>query len=215
MNMRNVKSVVLPIAGVTVLMFILQLAVPGLTDLLKLDSDFIFSRPWMIVTHMFMHSTAGYGHIFFNMFALVMFGPLLEQRIGPKRFLALYFGGGVFAGIMFALFRPGIPALGASGAIMAMLGALIILMPRLKLLLFFVLPIPLWMAGILWVLMDVFGLFNPASAVGNVAHLAGMAAGLGSGLYWKRKSKSYQKGFGMKSHLNDDDIEQYVRRGRL
>lgn len=52
-------------------------------------------RIWQIITHMFMHASV--GHIFFNMFALYMFGSLLEQAIGQKRFLFLYFSAGLAA----------------------------------------------------------------------------------------------------------------------
>ena len=47
-----------------------------------------FFKPWQIVTHMFMHG--GFTHIFFNMFALFMFGSQLERLWGPKRFLNYY-----------------------------------------------------------------------------------------------------------------------------
>lgn len=48
-------------------------------------------RPWQIVTHFFMHDPNSLMHIFFNMFALVMFGPPVERIWGPKRFLFFYF----------------------------------------------------------------------------------------------------------------------------
>lgn len=211
----NMKSVVMPIAGVNMVMFILQLVIPGLTKVLMINSDFLLSRPWILVSHMFIHDTTTYAHIFFNMFALLMFGPLLEQRIGPNRFLIMYFGSGIFAGIMFSLFSPGVFALGASGAIMGLLGTLIILMPRLKLLLFFVIPMPLYMAGILWAIMDLFGAFGGYSGVGNVAHLAGMFAGLMYGLYAKKKGRKYQRSFVKKAHLDDADIDEYMRSGRI
>lgn len=47
-----------------------------------------FFQPWQIITHMFMHG--GLGHLFFNMFALYMFGSQLERLWGPKRFLNYY-----------------------------------------------------------------------------------------------------------------------------
>ncbi|WP_378185051.1 rhomboid family intramembrane serine protease [Aquimarina sp. W85] len=50
---------------------------------------------WQIVTHMFMHGDA--GHIFFNMFALYMFGSHLEESIGQKKFLFIYFSAGLGA----------------------------------------------------------------------------------------------------------------------
>ena len=52
-------------------------------------------RPWQVVTYMFMH--ANFAHIFFNMFALFMFGPTLEYVMGPKRFLQYYFITGIGA----------------------------------------------------------------------------------------------------------------------
>lgn len=50
--------------------------------------DSPFFHVWQIITYMFMHG--GFGHIFFNMFALVMFGPIIEQVLGSKRFLNFY-----------------------------------------------------------------------------------------------------------------------------
>jgi len=58
-------------------------------------------KPWQIITHMFMHG--GYMHIIFNMFALWMFGSAVEQRLGVKKFLFLYFSAGLGA----ALFQVG------------------------------------------------------------------------------------------------------------
>jgi membrane associated rhomboid family serine protease len=58
-------------------------------------------HPWQIITYMFMH--ANIAHIFFNMFALFMFGPILEYRIGPKRFFNLYFICGVGAVVIHML----------------------------------------------------------------------------------------------------------------
>lgn len=71
-------------------------------DLTALFSAFYFDsplfKPWQIITYMFMH--AGFAHIFFNMFALFMFGPTLEYTMGSKRFLNYYFICGVGALIM-------------------------------------------------------------------------------------------------------------------
>ncbi|MDO3644559.1 rhomboid family intramembrane serine protease [Mucilaginibacter sp. L3T2-6] len=55
-------------------------------------------RPWQFITYMFMHG--GFEHIFFNMFALFSFGPILEYSIGSKRFLNFYFICGIGAGIL-------------------------------------------------------------------------------------------------------------------
>lgn len=68
-------------------------------DMVKWLSAFYFNsplfRPWQVVSYMFMH--AGLAHIFFNMFALFMFGPILEYTMGSKRFLQYYFITGIGA----------------------------------------------------------------------------------------------------------------------
>jgi membrane associated rhomboid family serine protease len=57
-------------------------------------------QPWQLITHMFMH--AGIMHIFFNMFALWMFGSAVEQQLGGKKFLFIYFSAG-FGAVLFQL----------------------------------------------------------------------------------------------------------------
>ena len=159
---------------------------------------------------MFLHG--GVNHILLNMYALFIFGPILEQRIGAKRFLFVYILSGVIAAFFSSFFYKF--ALGASGAIMGMIGALIILMPDLRLLLFFVIPMPLWVAGIIYALMDLFGIFFP-SGVGNIAHLVGMGIGLIYGLYLKKEKRKFDRKFSSKKHLESDDIEEYLRSGRI
>ena len=180
--MRPVRTVVLPLIGINAIVFLLQVVLGRpFTELLLLDQSRVWFEPWRLVTSMFLHGS--FNHIFFNMFGLFIFGPILEQRIGPKRFLMLYLGAGLLAGIAAALLYPA--SLGASCAIFGMLGALIMLLPRLQILFFFVIPMPLWVAGIVWVLLDTIGLFFP-TGIASAAHLAGMAAGLLVGWYIKR-----------------------------
>jgi len=97
---------------------------------------------------------------------------------------------------------------------MGMLGVLIILMPDLKLLFFFVIPMSLWFAAILIVLIDVFGIFYP-SGVGNIAHLVGLATGLIYGLTLKKQRKRFDKKFASKTDLTSKDAEEYLRTGRI
>lgn len=175
-------SVVLPLIGVNAVMFFLQIIVGRpFTELFVLDQSRVWFEPWRLITAMFLHG--GMSHIFFNMFGLFLFGPLLEERIGPKRFLMLYFGAGLAASLAAALLYP--LSLGASGAIFGMLGALIVLLPRLQILFFFVIPMPLWVAGIVWVVLDTIGLFFP-TGIASAAHLAGIAVGLLVGYLIKR-----------------------------
>lgn len=146
---------------------------------------------WTFVTSMFMH--AGFGHLFVNMLSLMFIGNFVEKLIGKKRFIGLYFGGGLFAGLFFVLVALAtssdlnVYAVGASGAIFALGGLLAVLTPRLPVLVFFVIPMPMWAAmGFLmfglWALSSGFGL-----PIGNVAHLGGLIIGLGYGFYLKKK----------------------------
>lgn len=205
------KSVVLPLVMINIGMFIAELILGTsfITSFMLISKD-LFSRPWILLTSMFLH--ADVNHIFFNMYGLFIFGPLLEQRIGPERFLFIYMFSGLVAGFLASFFYPA--ALGASGAIMGMLGVLIILMPELRLLFFFVIPMPLWMAGIVWTIIDTFGIFVP-SGVANVAHLAGMAMGLLFGVYLKLVKKKYVRRFSSKTHLDSSDVDEFLRSGRI
>ena len=207
----KIRSAVLPIIAVNVAVFMLQVFLGSVfTESFMLISSNILSRPWIIITSMFLH--ASFNHIFYNMYGLFLFGSVLEQRIGPKRFLFVYFLSGVFAAILSSFFYE--RALGASGAIMGVIGALIVLMPELRLLFLFIVPMPLWFAGIIYALIDLFGVFFP-SGVGNIAHLAGMGLGLLYGLYLKKQKRRFDRKFSKKKHLESVDVEEYLKTGRI
>ena len=57
-----------------------------------------FFHPWQVITHMFMHG--GWAHIFFNMYALLMFGAITERALGSKKFLTFYFITGIGASLL-------------------------------------------------------------------------------------------------------------------
>lgn len=188
---------------------------------------------------MFLHGS--FAHIAFNMYALIMFGPLILQRIGTKRFLYAYFGSGLIASLAYVVYTLFIlgentPALGASGAIMGILGLVIMLLPQLKVLFFFIVPMSMRTAGIVFALIDIFGLFNPASGVAHIAHLGGLAVGLLYGWYFIRRKKEFAKIFvragpqqtTARAHsaakkkkdektieLTKDDINSYFKYGKL
>ncbi len=197
MNFKQMldEDVVRPLIVINLIFFALQFIIGSIfTNNLMLSSQHFFTQPWRLLTHMFLHSQFTISHILFNMYALFIFGPLVQQAVGPKRFLQIYLGTGLIAAIFansYHLFIGQIfTGLGASGAIMGMLGVMIILIPRMKLLLFFFIPMPLWIAGILWFLLDTAGLFGYGiSGVANIAHLGGMISGLLIGLYLKKVKK--------------------------
>ena len=149
----------------------------------------VAKEPWTLVTSMFLHG--GFDHIVFNMFSLFFFGIYLNQIIGEKELLKVYFAGGIFGGILFsfsALFL-GIPsspyasAIGASGAIFALGGALAVLRPKMMV---FILPIPVPMP--LW--MSVFGFMLLLSFFPGIAwqgHIGGLIVGALYGRWYKKK----------------------------
>ncbi len=121
-----------------VLMFGLTIVVPGLGDALMFVPALFLSRPWTIVTYMFLHG--GFGHIFFNMFALFFFGPRLEARMGSRRFLGLYLASGVMGGLL-SFTSPAIGVIGASGAVYGVMFAFAYFWPREVVHIWGVLPI--------------------------------------------------------------------------
>jgi membrane associated rhomboid family serine protease len=169
--------------GICILLFILQNIFPALTSLFILNSASILSKPWTLVTYMFLH--ANILHIFFNMLMLFFFGPKLERQIGSPRFLGLYLVSGVLAGLAQALFFGG-NVLGASAAIFGVMGALAMLMPDLRIYLYFV-PMKIIYAVLLFAFLDII-LIQSGDQVAHLAHLIGLAAGLLYG-YLLRKSK--------------------------
>ena len=224
--MKKFYNASLIIIGINVAMFLLQnLLDESFTRSLLLIPGDVFLRPWTLLSSMFLHGSV--GHLFFNMYALLIFGGLIEQRIGSRNFLVSYLFAGVFAGSLYSIFSS-TPALGASGAIMAVLGLAIMLLPDLRVLFFFVIPMSLRTAGIIFALIDIFGLFNPGSGIAHLAHLGGLFIGLVYGYYLvKQKNKFYKKftrtppkvkkTFGKKDtiEMSDDDIEEYIKSGRF
>lgn len=184
------------IIAICVIVFLIQNIFEGFTDEFLLNSSQLFSKPWMLVTHMFLHGDP--LHIFYNMFALAIFGSILEKTIGGKKFLLIYFVSGILAGIGSSFIYPF--SLGASGAIMGITGTLAVLRPRLTVYVSYI-PMPMAVAVIVWALGDFLGMFYP-SDVANIAHLVGLGIGIIYGFMlrekhgkkYPRKVKYYQIG---------------------
>ncbi|MDO4695165.1 rhomboid family intramembrane serine protease [Porphyromonas sp.] len=158
---------------------------------------------YQMLTYMFLHSTSGFGHLFFNMFALYMFGGLLERVWGAKRFLIYYIitgvGAGIIQQIVWALTTaPSLPVfyhdllltIGASGAIFGILLAFGMMFPNMPLFIMFI-PIPVKAKyvvigyGILELLAGIAG--RAGDNVAHFAHLGGMLFGLVLILLWRKK----------------------------
>jgi membrane associated rhomboid family serine protease len=192
------------------LMFLLQMTFPtiGNFDLVEAlalhDVRSIYFRPHQIITHMFLHG--GWSHIFFNMFALWMFGQMLENYFGSKRFLIFYMVSGLGAallhlGVLYWELQPLYDALptaspevqtmylqspasplngktlGASGAVFGCLAAFGYLFPNTMIYVYFLLPIKAKWFVIIYAGLELFmGIRN--SAGDNVAHFAHLGGAL-------------------------------------
>jgi membrane associated rhomboid family serine protease len=169
------------IANVAV--FLLQSASGGLLEewfaLWPLGPRF---QVWQLLTYGFLHG--GIAHIFFNMFALYMFGSDVERLFGSRYFLTYY----IVCVISAALFQllvtgwlgaPAGPTIGASGAVYGLLLAFGMYFPRRMVMLIFP-PIPMQARTfvILFGALElVFGVTGTADGVAHFAHLGGMAGG--------------------------------------
>ena len=152
---------------------------PNLIDLFGLQPAIFYERPWTIITNLFLH--ANFGHIFGNMLTLYFFGRYLLEIIGERKFLITYFAGGIVGNIFYlALGDPRTIAIGASGAVFAVGGALTVLQPNLKVFIFPIpLPISLWIA----VIGGFFIMTQPG--VAWEAHLGGLVFGLAAGYFFR------------------------------
>ena len=132
-----------------------------------------------LFTYMFVH--AGSTHLMVNMLGLFFIGPAVEQTIGSYRFFVLYYLSGILGGLGWSLLgEPGAICVGASGALMGIIGAFGALYPNAKLLLWFILPIRAWVLVtllIIWELYETVGV-HKIGGVANAAHLIGAIAGI-------------------------------------
>lgn len=172
---------------------------------------------WQPLTYMFMH--ANFQHIFFNMFALFMFGPALEEYWGSKRFLIYY----LVCGLGAALVQEGVWAIkilnlldtysassvqlsyinplvtiGASGSVFGLLLAFGWLFPDIRMFIMFI-PIPIRARTLvtIYAIVELFeGLApSPGDNVAHFAHLGGMLFGLILILWWNRDNYSFGNWF--------------------
>lgn len=188
--------------GVIVLFYIAQLLTISQSEethhrIFVINFDW-HTEPWTLITATLSHDPTGFFHILINGLVLFFFGPTLERLIGWKRFVILFFVAGAVASVaqvylthlIWGFTEHG--GLGASGAILMIFGALMIVMPNEKVLIWGIIPVPFWLAGIGFALLDLFGALNPLSGVGNFAHLTGMALGIWVG--WDIREKMKRQG---------------------
>ena len=173
--------------GINFLLFVPTLIAPGLMyPLFGLQQAGILFRPWTVVTSMFIHG--GFWHVAANMLTLYFFGSYISRLLGERRFLIVYFCGGIMGSILFILLAsPFSIAVGASGAVFALGGALAVMRPKLSVFVFPIpVPIPLWSAVIGGFLILSFVPF-----IAWQAHLGGMVFGLIAGYFFRKRERYF------------------------
>jgi membrane associated rhomboid family serine protease len=147
-----------------------------------------YFHAWQPLTYAFLHRDL--SHVFFNMFALFMFGSGLESYWGGRRFLVYYFASVVAAAaVQLAVTTlSGLeePTIGASGGVFGLLLAFAFYFPRQRVMLLILpIPIPAWLFVTLYGLVELFlGVTGTESGVAHFAHLGGMLGGALVMLYW-------------------------------
>lgn len=169
------------LVAICVAVFVLQNLFPAVTDDFALVSSLAAAQPWRAVTYIFLHGSI--EHLLYNMFALALFGSILEKIIGGKKFLMLFFMSGLVAAAGSILFYDA--SVGASGAIFGLLGCLAVLRPRMTVWLAGI-PMPMFFAAFVWAAIDLFGIFFPAN-IANIAHLSGLIFGIFSGFLLRKQ----------------------------
>jgi len=165
----------------------------SLNDLLCLRSD-LPTHPqhfWSLLSYGFLHDGPSLEqpnnqyspmHLLFNMLTLWFFGRELEAVTGRREFFRFYCAAVVFAGLAWVVGEgfggQGGRLVGASGGVMAVLAAFIWYFPKQTVLVYGVLPVPVWALGILYLVSDVRGAAEGSGNVAHLAHLGGAVFGL-------------------------------------
>lgn len=176
---------------------------------------------WQLFSYMFLHAPTTVFHIFFNMYALLIFGVSIEQAWGSRRFLYYYLFCGIGAGItiyLINLITGGAgyyhPTIGASGAVFGLLLAFGVLYPNTELLLFFILPIKAKYLVIMYGLVELYlELFGRQSNISHLGHLGGLLFGIIYFLIFRKRALSF-KGKLLRSKIRKsiDEIDSQVQK---
>ncbi len=155
--------------------------------------------PWQLVTYAFLHGSV--LHLFFNMFALYMFGTAIELVFGPRRYLAYYLVCVVSAGLtqllVASMTGEFYPTVGASGGVFGLLLAYALYFPNNRVMLLFPpIPMPARVFVLLYAALElVMGVTGAQSGVAHFAHLGGMVGGYLMLRYWRGAGPTWRRRF--------------------
>lgn len=143
-------------------------------------------RYWTLLTSAFSHTL--FLHIFLNMFVLQSFGPVVHSVLGLRRFAIFYFTAAIVSSLShaavsaFIVGKPSLPALGASGAVSGVILLFSLMFPTQKILMFGFIPVPAIVGGLIFIGLDLWGLWAQAEGgglpIGHGAHLGGALTGI-------------------------------------
>lgn len=152
----------------------------------------LLGQIWRLTTYDFLHSTDGFWHILFNMLVLYMAGKPVADRYGPREFLAFYLLSGIVSGIVYIgwgwLNRESVAAVGASGAVSAVLVLYAMNWPQHRWYIYGIIPIPAILLVIIAAAMDLFPMLvqlTGGGRTGNIAHAAHIGGMIFGFLYYR------------------------------
>ncbi len=158
--------------GANLIVFFVQTTMPAFADAFVFVPRLALFRPWTIVTYMFLH--AGISHILFNMVGLFFFGSRVEERLGSKRFVQLYFISGISGALLSVAFAPNAAIIGASAAVFGVMLAFAMFWPRDQILIWGIIPVQArWLVIITTAMAMYSGLGGSRGGVADFAHLGG------------------------------------------
>lgn len=185
---------ILVIVAINLLIFIAIFFYRDLLVVFGLPKSNFFAQPWTIITSVFTHEEI--WHLLFNMISLYFLGRFLLRLTGNNKFLITYLGGGILGSIFFLLWsEPGTWVIGASGAVFALGGALVVLAPKMRVLIFPIpVPIPLWVAILILLALSFITNIPDIPGVPQIAwqaHLGGLIFGLAAGFYYRKRIPAF------------------------
>ncbi len=182
--------------ALNVAIFVIELVIGGepinkVIDLLGLTPALLSQQPWTIISSMFVHGDI--WHILFNMISLYFLGSFFIRAAGEKSFLIVFFLGGMTGNALYILLAPSnVIGIGASGGVLALGGALAIMVPKAPVIIFPIpVPMPLWVATLIFFFILIILPMLVGGMISWQAHLGGLLLGLVAGLIFRRRRRIY------------------------
>lgn len=177
---NNRRSAVFTLAAINIAVFFLTYLTPSIVRYLAVyPYGLKQGLLWTPITYMFVHG--GLTHLLFNMVFLIFVAPGVESRMGSREFTAYYLITGALAGLfsVFAYMSTGmnIPIVGASGALYGVLLAFATYFPRVRLMVFYILPMRAPYAMAVFAGIDIFMHLRGSTGIAHLTHLSGLAFG--------------------------------------